>query len=401
MSRRPAKKTTVPFVAQDMQRTPFFDRIEAYSLTKNWEDWAGFLCPSELESVEKEYFAIRNQATLFDVSPMCKYRIKGPDAVRVTNRVITRNATKIKVGRVGYGLWCDEEGMVIDDGTIFRYGKDDFMILCQEHMYSWLLDSAWGFDVTITDESHNICGLSMQGPTSYSVLKEAGFKGVEKLKPFDLREIEPDIWISRTGYTGDLGYELFIRPKAALKLWDRLWKAGRNWGLIPIGTHALDIARLEAGFIAPFFEFQPVHVVSRVGRGRTPFELGFGKLVDFKKGHFNGRRALLEHKKNGPRYNLVRLDIEGKDPAYNAFIYVGRDKNVGHITSAAWSPTTKRNIALAELKSPYGNKIKDGLWVEIDVNKEGKWVRRNAKAVIEDGSFFSNKRARKTPPSPF
>lgn len=396
------KKTKPPFVAQEMQTTPFHPRTNARNLMQSWEDWAGYLAATVYESFEKEYFAIRNQSTLFDISPMCKYRIKGPDARKVLDRVVIRNVKKIRTGRVGYTLWCDEEGMVIDDGTIFRFGKQEFMLLCAEHMYSWLLDAAWGFDVEITDESHNICGLALQGPTSYSVIKEAGFEGVETMKPFDLREVEPGLWLSRTGYTGDLGYEFLTESKNALKIWDRLWKAGRkDWGLIPIGTEALELVRLETGFIAPNIDFQPVHAVSRVGRGRTPFELGFGKLVDFNKGHFNGRRALLEHQKNGNRYNLVKLDIEDKYPAHSSYIYVGKEKHVGFVTSAAWSPTTKRNIALAELEAPYGDTIRDGLWAEVYVDKEGKWYRINAKATVIDGPFFSNPRTRKTPPGPF
>ncbi|MEO1043623.1 MAG: aminomethyltransferase family protein [Pseudomonadota bacterium] len=390
-----------PHVQQGLLPTPFFERLNAFSKTKNWEDWAGFLSPSEFQFVEQEYFAVRNAATLFDISPMCKYRISGPDALRVVNRLVTRDVSKIRVGRVGYAMWCDEEGMVIDDGTIFRLSEDDFLLLCQERMYSWLHDTAWGFDAAITDESEALCGLSLQGPTSYSILDAAGLSSLKDLKPFDLRNPEPDLWVSRTGYTGDLGYEFLTKPEHALALWDRLWEAGRLWGLIPIGTAALDLVRLEAGFIAPGQDFQLVHHAERLGRGRTPFELGFENLVHFDKGHFNGRRALLKHRASGPRKHLVRLDIEGKDPAEDAFVYTGRGKKVGHVTSAAWSPTAKRNIALAELDAPYGGSIRQGLWVEIDVEKEGVWKRREAKVTVVDGPFFKNRRARVTPPGPY
>ncbi|MBT8471810.1 MAG: aminomethyl transferase family protein [Marinicaulis sp.] len=389
-------------VARELLPTPFFDKLDAVSLVKNWHEWNGYLVADVVEAVGKEYFAIRNQSTLFDISPMCKYRVKGPDALRVMNRLVIRDVAKIGVGRVGYAMWCDEEGMVIDDGTVFRYGDDEFMLLCQEHMFTWLHDCAWGFDVSITDETHNFCGLALQGPTSFSVLKEAGLESVADMKPFDLREIEPGLWISRTGYTGDLGYELFTDSQYAHQLWDRLWGAGHKlWGLIPIGFDALEIARLEVGFLAPGLDFQPVHVVSRINRGRTPFELGFGRLVNFEKGHFNGRRALLKHRDEGCRYHLVRLDIEGKEPAKDAFIYSGRDKVVGHVTSAVWSPTAKRNIALAELEAPYGGKVKNGLWAEIYVYKEGAWQRRQKKAVVVETPFFTNARSRKTPPDLF
>ena len=388
-------------IRQGLMPTPFFARLDPLSRAKSWGNWAGFYSATRFEFVEKEYFAVRNSATLFDLSPMCKYHIHGPDAERVLNRLVTRNVQKLKPGRVGYTMWCDEEGMVIDDGTIFRHGDNEFWLLCQEHMLGWLHDTAWGFDVSIKDESKGVCGLSLQGPTSFSVLKDAGLGALSDMKPFYLREAEPGLWVSRTGYTGDLGYELFVRAENALALWDRLWEAGKLWGLTPMGSVALDLVRLEAGFLAPGKDFQPVQLVERLGRGRTPFELGFGKLVHFNKGHFNGRRALLAHKEKGPRTRLIKLDIEGRTPAQNAYVYAGRSKKVGFITSAAWSPTAKRNIALAEVDGAYSGENADGLWVEIDLYREGKWLRRQAKATIVDGAFLQIPRARTTPPGPF
>lgn len=397
---KPAKANAAPgkLAAQGLLPTPFHERLAPFNVQHEWEDWAGYLTARVYHFMEQEYFAIRNAATLFDVSPMCKYRITGPEAMHVLNRLVTRDLTKLKIGRVGYCLWCDEDGMVIDDGTVFRLAEADFLLLCQEHMYGWLLDTAWGFDAHITDESEAQCGLSLQGPTAFSVLAQAGLAGLATLKPFDLRTVEEGLLVSRTGYTGDLGYELFCTPDQAPGLWDRLWDAGRDWGLVPIGTAALDLARLEAGFLAPGQDFQPAQLVERLHRGRTPFELGMGRLVDFSKSHFNGRRALLKRRKDGPRTRLVRLDIEGKDAAQDAFVYSGRSKRVGHITSAAWSPTVKRNIALAQLDAPYGDAFNDTLWVEIDVNKEGKWLRRVAKVTVVDGPFFKHSRARATPP---
>ncbi|MEZ5892263.1 MAG: aminomethyltransferase family protein [Parvularculaceae bacterium] len=396
-----ATSTPPKAVPRTLLPTPFFDRIDPLNLVKSWRGWNGYLSAEYLECPEKEYFSIRNQATLLDLSPMCKYRIKGPDAERVINRMIIRDIRKIKVGRVAYTMWCDEEGMTIDDGTVFRLGENEFLLLCAEHMFTWLHECAWGFDVTITDDTDNLCALALQGPTVFSVLKTAGLESVSTMKPFDVREVEPGLWISRTGYTGDLGYELFTAPSKALALWDRLWAAGKHWGICPIGLEALDLVRLETGFLSPGEDFQPVQLVLRHGRGRTPFELGFGRLVDFDKGHFNGRRALLEHQKRGPRYHLVRLDIEGKEPATNSYIYHGDSKVVGHVTSSAWSPTAKRNIALAELKAPYGGEIRDGLAAEIYVYKEGVWLKRIKAAKVIDDAFYSNKRSRETPPRPF
>ena len=395
------KAQTPRSVTRTLAPTPFHDRLAELNFLNSWRGWNGFLSAEVFECSEKEYFAIRNQATLMDISPMCKYRICGPDATRIVNRLIVRDIRKVKVGRVAYAMWCDEEGMTIDDGTIFRLGEDEYLLLCAKHMYLWLHECAWGFDAAITDETEALCALSLQGPTAFSVLKAAGLEGAASMKPFDTREIEPGLRISRTGYTGDLGYELFTAPENAHSLWDRLWSAGRQWGICPTGMEALNLARLETGFLAPGVDFQPVHLALRRGRGRTPFELGFGRLVDFDKGHFNGRRALLEHKARGPRYHLVRLDIEGKEPAANAYVYHNGSKVVGHVTSAAWSPTAKRNIAFAELEAPYGGAVRDGLFAEIFIYKEGAWLKRNKKAKVVDEPFYRNARARQTPPNAF
>ncbi|OBY28360.1 aminomethyltransferase family protein [Leisingera sp. JC1] len=381
--------------------TPFQSRLDTHSTAKSWTNWAGYASAAMLDTVEFEYFAIRNQTTLFDISPMHKYRITGPDALRVVNRLVTRDAAKLRDGRVGYALWCDEEGMVIDDGTLFRFSETDFRLCCQEPMYTWLLDTAWGFDAEITDESHDIAALSLQGPTSFSLMQDAGLQAVAEMKPFDWREIEPDLWVSRTGFTGDLGYELWVPNGKALELWDRLWAKGGHWGLKAIGFDALNICRIEAGFIAAGFDFQPVHTAMRLGRGRSPLELGFGKMVDFTKGHFNGRRALLDQQKNGLRYHLRKIEIGGFKPADGALIYHKKKKEVGHVTSGVWSPTTKRNIALAEFKAPFGDGITDDLWAEIYVNEEGQWNKRLVPVTIEDKPFFINSRARTTPPRPF
>lgn len=382
--------------------TPLQPRLEALSQAKAWAGWAGYITARVLDNVEFEYFAIRNQVTLFDISPMHKYRITGPDALAVMNRLITRDAAKIGIGRVGYAMWCNEQGMVIDDGTIFRFGEADFRLCCQEPMLTWLLDSAWGFDAEIRDESEAIAGLSLQGPTAFSLLAEAGFgDAVAGLKPFDLDEVEPGIWISRTGFTGDLGYELWCGWDGVLALWDRLWAAGGNWGLRAIGGEALDIARIEAGFIAAGVDFQPVHGAIRLGRGRSPLELGFARLVDFEKGHFNGRRALLAERAKGLSHHLVRLDVGGFKPADGALLYHKKKREVGHVTSGIWSPTAKRNVALAELRAPYGGAIRDDLWAEIYVTLEGQWHKRLVPVRIEDKPFFSHPRARATPPNPF
>ena len=213
--------------------------------------------------------------------------------------------------------------------------------------------------------------------------------------------LDGELTVSRTGFTGDIGYELWMPPEKALAVWDRLWAAGGDYGLRPIGYAALDLARIEAGFMVCGTDFKSIHAASRPTRGRTPFELGADRLVDFDKGHFNGRRALLKHAKQGPRYKLVGLEIEGNKPAHHAYVYHRKKKKAGHITSALWSPTCKKNIALAELKAPYGVDVTADLWVEIYHDKEGKWERIMAPAKIAERPFFRHARRTATPPARF
>ena len=376
---------------------PFHRKLEEQNRAFGWYDWAGYAAPTVLDSVEFEYFALRNQASLFDISPMKKYRLTGPDVAAMLNRLVTRDIARIREGRVGYALWCDEEGMVIDDGTLFHLGDNDWRLCCQEPMLTWLLDAAWGFDVSVRDETHEIAGLALQGPTSFAVLEAAGLD-VGALKPFDLVQLEPGLMVSRTGFTGDLGYELWCDWNAAEPLWDRLWQAGTHKGLRAIGYEAVNIARIEAGFLTAGVDFQPVHATERLHRGLTPFELSLGRLVDFEKGHFNGRRALLKRRET-PRSLLLRFDVEGFKPAEGSLIYNRRKREVGHITSGLWSPTAKKNIALAQVRMPDAKTSSTGLTAEIYTLQEGRWDTRMARLTPVSTAFYSPRRARVTPPA--
>jgi aminomethyltransferase len=387
-------------VPQGLIDGPFHPRLAALNHARAWYDWAGYAAPSVLDSVEFEYFALRNAASLFDISPMRKFRVTGPQAEAMLNRMVTRDVARLAPGRVAYVLWCDEEGMVIDDGTLFRFGPDDFRLCCQEPMFGWLEDAAWGFDCAVADETDALAALALQGPTSHAILKAAGLD-LGDLRPFAHRAVAPGLTISRTGFTGDLGYELWAPWEAALPLWDRLWEAGRAHGLRAVGYAAVNIARIEAGFLTAGVDFQPVHAAERLHRGRTPRELGLERLVDFGKGHFNGRRALLAAEKRGPRSRLLRLDVEGHKPAQGALIYHGRRREAGHVTSGTWSPTAKRNIALAEVRAPWGTTKSGDLWAEIYTCEEGVWERRMVRARPQEAAFYRPARARATPPADF
>lgn len=382
---------------------PFHDRLAPLNHQQGWMNWMGQASPSVLDSVEFEYFAIRNQATLFDISPMNKYRIAGPDAEAVVNRLVTRDIRKLAPGRVAYVIWCDEDGNVVDDGTVFRLSPTEFRLCCQEPQLAWLDDIAWGFDATVEDVSHQIAGLALQGPTSCAVLKDMGLAGVETMRPFEIRDFTIGavaVTISRTGFSGDLGYELWMAPGEALAVWDTMMAAGHLRGIRVIGFEALDMARIEAGFLLPRVDFVSAQTHLRPGRARTPNELGLGWLVALDKPHFNGRRALLRLSREAPRRRLVAIEIDRDKPAQHALVYHRRKKEVGFVTSALWSPTLKRNIAHAWIDAPHCETGAD-LWVEIYLQRELLWQRRMARARIVPRQFFVHPRRSATPPADF
>ena len=386
-------------------RSPFYPRQEPLDRLNRWHEWKGYSSASGFYDTVLEYFATRNSAGVFDITPMTKYRITGPDALDFLDRLVTRNMRKVKAGRVAYAVWCDDEGQVIDDGTIFHLEEGVYRLCSQERHMAWFKAAAIGMDVVIVDETEDICALALQGPTSFSILKTMGLDGIEALRPFGLTHFDfegEDLMVSRTGFTGDLGYELWIAPDKAIGLWDALFKAGEHYGIMAMGTEALEHARIEAGFLAPFEEFLPAHTTVRTGRSRSPLELGLEWLVDFSKPCFNGKRALVEEKQNGSTWRLVRLDIEGNKEAHHSYIYPkpGEKDECGFITSAMWSPVCKQNIALGTVRTPYGN-VGDTLWVEIYYQREMHWSRVMAKAKVVDGPFWDPPRKKATPPEPY
>jgi len=392
-----------PHYVQPLLKTPFHNSARALSQLDSFIPWAGYTTVDVFTTVEHEYFAIRNGTTLYDLTPMVKYRIAGPSALRFLNRLVTRDISKLKVGRVAYCVWCDDAGHLIDDGTVFRLSENEYRLCTAERQLDWLLSSAIGFhDVVIEEVTEQIAALAMQGPTSYAALAHAGLVGVERLKPFELGIFETDgisLMVSRTGFTGDLGYELWMDPANAERVWDILMAAGQTRGIKPIGSKALNIARIEAGFLQPNVDFVSSAHTVHIGRDRSPLELGLEWLVDFGKPYFTGRRALVEEKRRGPKRLLVGLDIGGNKPAHNALLYsdkAGR-KEVGSVTSATWSPTCKRNIALAMIDAPHFT-IGNTVWADIYLNRELVWERRMVPARIVERPFFAPDRRKATPP---
>jgi aminomethyltransferase len=396
---------------QPLLKTPFHERARALSQLDAFVPWSGYTTVDVFTSVEQEYFAIRNSSSLYDLTPMVKYRIAGRDALPFLNRLVTRDLRRLTPGRVAYAVWCDDAGQLIDDGTVFCMAPAEYRLCTADRQLDWLRASAIGFDVQLREITEEIAALAVQGPTSCRLLRAAGLAGVERLKPFEHAEFAMaaaagraavPVMVSRTGFTGDLGYELWMQPADAEAVWDALMEAGRTRALRPIGSRALNMARIEAGFLLPHLDFVSAAHTLHLGTERSPLELGLAWLVDFDKGHFTGRRALLAERKRGVRRQLVGLDVEGNKPAHNALLYSGRSgrREVGSVTSATWSPTCKRNLALAMVDAPY---IATGstVWADIYLNRELVWERRMMRARVVERPFYAPARRRATPPADF
>jgi aminomethyltransferase len=395
---------TDPYAGERLKHSAFHEREAALNLRNAWSSWNGYLFADYYYDPDYEYFCIRNTCGTYDICPMQKYMIRGSDAETMLDRMVTRNVGKIGMHRVAYAAWCTDEGRLVDDGTIFRLADDEFMLTCGSPCGAWLEMSAFGFaDVSITDVSDEIAGLSLQGPTSCAVLKRMDLTDIETMKPFDIRHFPyrgDTLMVSRTGFTGDLGYELWIKPALGLDLWDDVYTAGEDFGIQPYGEAATNMARLEAGFIMPAMEFNEALKTIHFEHDQTPFELNLGWLVDFDKPHFNGRRALLEESRRGPKYTLTKLDIEGNKPATEAYIYDSRRcrDEVGYVTSAMWSPSAKANIALAMIRT---EALSKKLWAEIYYEKELRQYSKVARCTVQKKPFWAPARARATPPPDF
>jgi glycine cleavage system T protein (aminomethyltransferase) len=390
---------------QPLLKTPFHERARALSQVDSFIPWAGYTTVDVFTTVEQEYFAIRNAATLYDLTPMVKYRVAGRDAQSYLNRLVTRDIGKLKPDRVAYCVWCNDTGHLIDDGTVFRLSESEYRICTAQRQLDWLLDSSIGFEVEVSEITEQVAALALQGPTSCAVLRDAGLTGADRLKVFEIGRFTLEsraVTVSRTGFTGDLGYELWMEPQDAEAVWDALMAAGGPRGIRPIGSRALNIARIEAGFLSPGVDFVSADHTIRIGTDRSPLELGLGWIVDFNKGHFTGRRALLEEKRRGARRQLVGLDIEGNKPAHNALLYrdITGKREIGSVSSAVWSPTCKRNVALAMVEAPYF-KIGSNIWAEIYLSRELVWERRMSRAQVVERPFFAPERRRATPPGQF
>jgi aminomethyltransferase len=381
--------------------TAFHARTEPLNRKKQWREWSGYFASSAYaDQHDIEYNAVREAAALIDVSPLFKYEVTGPDATRLVDRVITRDATRLALGQVYYTPWCDEAGKVVDDGTIHRLAPDRYRWTAADPQLRWLRQNAAGLDVAIEETTDRVAALALQGPSSREVLEAAtgepfGDLRYFRRRPAAIRGIAVDV--SRTGYTGDLGYELWVDVDSAVGVWDAVIDAGRPFGIRPVGMLALDVARLEAGLILLEVDYTSARHAMNADQAYSPFEIGLGRLVDLGKAGFVGKRALeAEAQAGGPARRLVGLELEwagiealhaAQDlpPAVPAAVsrnpvpvFDGAGRQVGRATSTGWSPILKTAIALASVP-PSHEAIGSRLTVEWSV--EGRRGRVNASVV--------------------
>lgn len=394
--------------------TAFHERTFDLCESLSYREWSGYYAVSSYElHHEHEYNAIRNASALIDITPLFKYRLTGKDATRLVDRVITRDMKKVKVGQVIYTPWCDEQGKVIDDGTVSRLEENTYRWTAADPSLRWFTQNAAGMDVQIEDISETTVALALQGPTSGRLLKSfVKDADIESLKYFrvtsgTLAGVHVDI--SRTGYTGDLGYEIWIPTEHAIKVWDALMEHGKAFDIHAAGMMALDVSRIEAGLLLIDIDFNSSKKALIDEQKYSPFEMGLGRLVNLDKGRFVGQKALIEEQKRGHAREIVGLEIDwpqveslyeavGLPPSISPIasrvaVPVFKEGNqVGKATSSTWSPTLKKMIALATVKREF---TRPGTRLQFEITVEA--VRHQVRATVVKTPFFNPKRKTATP----
>ena len=395
--------------------SPFHERTSALCTSYRWKDWSGYAAVCSYDTThDREYFAFRESAGLLDVSPLYKYEVWGPDAAALLSRMMVRDVAKLKVGRVGYSCWCDDDGKVVDDGTIARLDEEYYRVTAADPSLHWLQDAGRGLDVTIEDSSRRLAAVALQGPRSREILRLCSDADMDGLRFFGATKARLDgleVWITRTGYTGDLGYEVWVEKEGAVRLWDALMDAGRPHGIEPAGLDALDVTRVEAGFILLGIDYFSAPKVVLESRKSTPFEIGLGWIVDFERTlvpGFVGREALKAEKERGSAWALVGLEVswEALEALYESFslppslpatarrdglpVYDDEGRQVGKVTSHTWSPILKKYIALTSVETGFEE---PGTILQMEHTVE--FERRHVPAKVVKTPFFDPERKRK------
>jgi aminomethyltransferase len=390
-----------------LEKSPFFERTQKLNLSLQWKDWSGYAAARYYGSChEPEYYALRQACGLIDVTPLFKYEVSGPDAAGLLGWVMTRNINRLKVGQVGYTCWCDEQGKLVDDGTVTRLSEEHFRVTSADPSYVWFERHSAGFDVEIEESTRKLGALSLQGPSSRALLQAVTADDMAELGFFrhcKTRIGNVDVDVTRTGYTGDLGFEIWVPSTQALPVWDALMAAGNNYGLLPVGLDAMDMTRVEAGFVLNGIDYFSARHCTIESRKSSPYELALGWTVHFKnRGEFIGKAALQADKENGTAFQFVGLEAswEELETLYDAHrlppslpaaawrspvpIYLddGRTQ-IGYATSGTWSPLLKKNIAMGCVESQFAQ-VGNILRMEVTVEFE----RKTISARVVERPFF-------------
>jgi aminomethyltransferase len=399
-------------VNRSLPGTPFHARTAPLVEGQTWRRWAGYVVASSYElHHDREYHAIRSSAALFDVSPLFKYHVRGPDAVRLMDRVVTRDVAKAKVGQVLYTPWCDGAGKVLDDGTVSVLSPEFLRLTSAEPNYRWLCENARGLKVTIEDTSDGIAALALQGPNSRLILEHAAGTSLANLKFFRLTNAlirGVPVTITRTGYTGDLGYEIWMDAEHALPVWDALIAVGAPYGITPAGILALDVARIEAGLLLLDVDYVPARKALIEQQKSSPIELGLDWTIGFDKPSFVGHDALLAERERPAEWRFVGVEVQW-EPLEALYTDLGlaprlpttawrtsvplyaadSDRQVGYASSGCWSPLLKRYLTLAHLESGSAD-----VGTELDMEITVEHRRKRARANVRPTPFFNPERKR-------
>jgi len=391
--------------------TPFHPRTAALCSSMLWKEWAGCYAVRSYDTChEREYYALRHAAGLIDVSPLCKYEVQGPDAAAFLARVMVRDIRKLRVGRVTYVCWCDDDGKVLDDGTVARLDEQHYRVTSNLPNLAWLSRQLRGDRVEITDSTESLGALALQGPRSREILARVADTDLDSLRFFRVRPAKiggVEVQISRTGYTGDLGYEIWAARDDALPVWDAIVAAGREHRLEPAGLDAMDVTRIEAGFILNGVDYFSAHRCLIESRKSSPFEIGLGWTVALDRDSFIGQHALRAERQRGSRWSMVGLsyDWEEYEALFDAVglppqvpdgawrspvpVFDERGRQVGQATSGAWSPLLKKNLALATVESSCA-----GAGGRLRIETTVEYRRRHVGAIVTPTPFFDPERKR-------
>lgn len=388
-----------------MKPTPFYPRTSALCDSHSWAEWSGWLTANTYNiDHTHEYLAVRTACAVFDTSPLYKYHVHGPDALRLMNRVVTQDINRYDAGHCLYTPWCDDDGKIIDDGILARLAERSFRLTAAAPTLYWLEDNATGLDVTVEDVTEALAVLALQGPYSRDLLKKLSVAGFEDLPYFGITSTEIagiPVEVSRTGYTGDLGYEIWVEPHQAVQLWDVLFDAGQSYRLRPFGEYALGMARIEAGLLLAEVDFHSSKKALYDFEKSSPLELGLSWTVKLNKEFFVGQRSLRRELARGSVWMTVGLEVDLKslEALFASFgmplhlpyqswseavpIYSG-GRQVGKATSGTWSPILKKYIAIARLKPRYARL---GTSVDMEVTIDAQ--RKQARATVVKMPFFN------------